>query len=241
MRLPRLDIASRLKRASRSLRPPLTRWRDVPLALLGLTLTLALGPCDEPLPPYQEPDKLFIGRIEGEYWLSDTEHSLRVYLYVTNIFDETLESPASLKGTIEIFFARDPNIRKTFSLSSLDLVSARGYNPSRGVIRIDPRETIVFRVTWDFPENKIIDDIGRDLADFFTYFQDKTCKERKLARLEDLVLQGSLKVFERTAPVAVGSTVFTFCYVTNFVSVKVCPEIVTRPPCVNYWPQNAGQ
>jgi len=215
------------------------------LSVLVLGLSVLFESCKEPMPSYREPEQLFNGRIEGEYWLSPEEHSLRIYIYVTNVFDETLEGPASLKGSIELFFARDQRIRKTFTLNSQNLLTSRIYNPATGLLRIDPKQTAVFQAIWYFPADKVIDDSGRNLAgdsttvSFFSYMDDKTCKWRKLARPEDLVLEGNVNLFEKTAPVLVGPTVFPLCFVTTFVSVQLCPRIVTIPPCENYWPDSA--
>jgi len=215
------------------------------LSVFALGLSVSLDSCKEPLPSYREPEQLFSGRIEGEYWLSDTEHSFRIYIYVTNIFDETLEGPASLKGSIELFFGRDPRIRKTFTLNSQNLISPRSYYPATGSLRIDPKQTLVFQAIWYFPANQVIDDSGRNLtgdtttASFFSYVDDKTCKWRKLARPEDLVLEGNVNLFEKSAPVLVGPKVFPLCFVTNFVDVRICPRIITIPPYENYWPGNA--
>lgn len=223
-------------------RNSVNKLQPVVLAMLAIALMFSSHSCDEPLPPYQDPQKLFEARIDGEYWLSDTEHSLRVYLRVTNVFDETLEGPASLNGSIVISSAKYPNVQKTLLLSRLNLTNPRGYDPNTGSLRIDSKETMIFRATWDFVEDKVIDDSGRNLAgdsvtaSFFTYIEDKTCKWRKLARPEDFILQGTLKILYRTAPVTAGPTVFPFCFVTNFVDVRVCPQISTIPPCSN-WPQ----
>ncbi|MBM4159498.1 MAG: hypothetical protein FJ217_00205 [Ignavibacteria bacterium] len=214
---------------------------------LVLFLALMPGPCDEPLPAYKEPDRLFDVRLRGEYFLGMYEHSLRVYVEITNIFDETLVGPASLTGTVQVTAADDPNVRKTLTFTSQNILTARGYNAGSGILKIDPQEKIVLRATWYFAENKVVDDSGRDLAHgnegrdpFFSYVVDKTCEFRKLARPEDFILQGQIKVFQRTGPAVADPSVFPFCFITNFVDSKTCPTIMTDPPC-NYWPEPDGQ
>lgn len=209
------------------------------LATLALAVMISSHSCNESLPPYQEPQQLYNATIDGKYWLSDTEHSLTVYFRITNVFDETLEGPALLTGKIQISSARDTSIHKTFLLGTTNLFS--GYVLIGKTLRIDPKQTMVLKATWDFIGDKVSDDKGRNLAgdsataSFFTYVEDKTCQWRRLARPEDLLLQGTVRLFERTAPLEAGPTVFPFCFVTNFVSVKLCPRIETVPPCSN-WP-----
>lgn len=209
------------------------------LATLALVVMISSHSCNESLPPYQEPQQLFNATIDGKYWLSDIEHSLTVYFRITNAFDETLEGPALLTGRIQISSARDTSIHKTFSLGTANLFS--GYTLIGKTLRIDSKQTMVLKATWDFPGDRVVDDNGRNLAgdsttaSFFTYVADKTCQWRRLARPEDLLLQGTVRLFDRTAPLEAGPIVFPFCFVTNFVSVKYCPHIETVPPCSN-WP-----
>jgi len=199
------------------------------LGILGAALLLAIGPCSESLPVYQEPQKLFDGKIEGVYVLTISDNSMKVYLSVTNIFDETFEGQGVLTGSIEIVSARDPNVRKTFSVSGGNVISARGYDRATGRLVIDPGDTLRLGVSWN-----LVDDSGRDLRrDFFSYIQDSTCLEymRCLAFTEDFILQGSVKLYDRTAPVLAGPTAYSFCYVTKWISPKDCPPIITSAPC----------
>jgi hypothetical protein len=197
--------------------------------------------CTEQLPLYQEPDVLLNAKVDGEYWLSDVDHSLRFYVRITNTFDETLEGKAQLTGSVVAFFARDTTIRKTFLLNSSNLLSGN-YSPD-GTLRIDPGKSIVLKAVWQFSDNKVIDDGGRDLAfrgegpaTFFSFVTDNTCEWRRFARPEDLILQATVTVFSGKAPITAGPTVYPFCFVSNFVEVNVCPRVYTIPPCSN-WPK----
>ena len=199
------------------------------LGILGAALFLAIGPCSESLPVYQEPQKLFDGKIEGAYALTIIDNSMKVYLSVTNIFDETFEGQGVLTGSIEIVSARDPNVRKTFSISGGNVISARGYDRATVRLVIDPGDTLRLGVSWN-----LVDDSGRDLRrDFFSYIEDSTCLEytRCLAFTEDFVLKGNVKLYDRTAPVLAGPTAYSFCYVTKWINPKDCPPIITSAPC----------
>ena len=215
------------------------RARDLIYVVTALLFAFCFHSCDEELPVYIEPSARLDARIDGEYFLSDVEHSLRVYVRITNLYDETLDGPASLTGSIVLFAARDTSIHKTFPLTRANLVS--GTVNSSGILKIDPKETIILKATWDFPGNSVIDDYGRHLSGdsatvhFFSYVQDQTCRFRLFAKPEDFVLRGIVTPFLQREPLSVGPTIFRFCFVTNFVPVKDCPRIVTTVPCSN-WP-----
>ena len=226
------------------MRTSLKRLRAASVVVTALAMTLSFHSCNESLPLYQEPQTLFTATIDGEYWLSDVEHSMRVYFRITNVFDETIEDKAPFSGSIEIISARDSTIHKTFPLSSANLYV--GFMPVPGTLRINPKETIVIKATWDFLDNKVVDDNNRNLVGdsasnpFFSFITDPACKYRKLARTEPLVLQGTVTLFQRSAPIKAGPTIFPLCFVSNFVSVQVCPRIQTIPACTN-WPQFGKQ
>jgi hypothetical protein len=204
-----------------------------------LLFTLCFHSCDEELPVYNEPDARLDATVEGEYFLSDVEHSLRVYVRITNRYDETLDGPASLQGSVVLFSPRDTSVRKTLQLTRSNLIT--GTVNSSGILKIDPKETIVLKAVWDFSGDRVIDDFGRQLngnsADvhFFSFVSDPDCSLRLFAKPEDIVLQGKVTVFSQRAPMLVGPTVFRFCFVSNFVPVYLCSRVVTIVPCSN-WP-----
>lgn len=219
----------------------LKRLQAAAARLLACMLVLLSLSCNEELPPYNEPEVLLNATVEGEYWLSVDDHSLNFYVRMTNTFDETLEGKATLRGEVVAFFARDTTIRKTLPLGISNLISG-DYTPD-GTLRIDPGKSIVLKAVWRFNGNKVIDDGGRDLtfpgedtAAFFSFVEDKTCEWRRFARPEDMILKATVTVYSGKAPVTAGPTVFPFCFVSNFVDVRVCPRVYTIPACRN-WPQ----
>lgn len=218
--------------------PPRPRTSYV-LVLLSIGLLFSSLSCNEELPPYGEPETLLTATLEGKYWLGEEEHSLRVSVRVTNIFDETLEGPAPLTGTITIVSARDPTVKKTLMLKSQNLIW--GNYSSDGVLRIDPKSTITLQAVWLFPGDSVFIDDGRDIAHnrggvapFLTSVNDSTCRFRRLALPEDLLLQATLTVFSKKSPISTETVVFPLCLISNWVSPKLCPHIATMPPC-GYW------
>ncbi len=224
-------------------RPPSPRTLYV-LLMLSIGLLFSSLTCKEELPPYAEPETLLTATLEGEYFLGESEHSLRVSVRVTNIYEETLDGPASLSGAITIVSARDPSVVKTLTLGPQNLTWG---NYSNGILRIDPKSTITLQAVWIFPAdseligNNVFIDDGRDIAHyrggvapFLTFVKDSTCGARKLALPEDLLLQATLTVFSKKGPLSTETVVFPLCLISNWVDTKICPHILTMPPC-NYW------
>jgi hypothetical protein len=214
------------------------------IILLSIGLLFSSLSCNEELPPYTEPETLLTAALEGEYWLGEEEHSLRVSVRVTNIYEETLDGPASLTGTITIVSARDPSVVKTLTLGPQNLTWG---NYSNGILRIDPKSTITLQAVWLFPAdseligNNVFVDDGRDIAHyrrgvapFLSFVNDSTCQYRRLARPEDFLLQATLTVFSKKGPISTETVVFPLCLISNWVDTKICPHIATRPPC-GYW------
>ncbi len=52
------------------------------LVIVLASLSGSFGPCDESFPTYQEPKKIFEGKIEGAYVLTASDNSMKVYLTV---------------------------------------------------------------------------------------------------------------------------------------------------------------
>jgi len=193
------------------------------LAVLGI----ATISCSESLPPYQDPAEVFQGKVTGQYVLTVADNSLKIYITLKNVFDETFQAQALLRGNLEIVLARKPEIRKTVSLYPSNILQARSYNSSNGMLTVDAGDSIRLGYSWDF-----IADDGTDLRrGIFILTEDPTCKSREIAKDETFILSGDIKVFERTAPVKFGPTAYTFCYVTNWVNTKFCPPAQTDFPC----------
>lgn len=205
--------------------------------LLALALfSLSFGPCDESLPVYDEPTKVFSGKIEGSYGLTIAENTMSIFFTIWNNFDETFQGDANLTGTIEIVSMRDPSVRKTFSVNAQNIIQVKGYDGRTGKLTIDARDSIRYMVRWN-----LTDDNGRDLrTSFFKYIVDPTCDLRCLAFTEDFSLKGNITLFDRTGPVFAGPTGYSFCFASNWVNPRHCPPIITSAPC-NFRPPQLGK
>lgn len=201
-----------------------------------IIFSLAAHACKESLPPYVEPVDFLTGRIEGAYVLRLNDNSMRVYFTVKNVFDETLQAPAYFHGTIKVISSRDDSVRKTFTVTTANVISAPGYERSTGILTFPPGDSIWLGVSWDFT-----DDRGRDLRrEFFRYIIDPTCYDslatRCLAYTEYFALSGEITIFKQRAPVVARGD-YALCFVSRFVAPKYCPPIITTDPCNLHPPQ----
>jgi len=207
------------------------------LALLApclLALTLSSSQCDEPPPAYQNPGSLFDAKIQPLYVLTSSDNSLWIFLVLRCIFDETLQGTTDFRGTIQIVSVRDSSIKKTFSISSANIVAAKGFDRTAGVLTIDPGDSVRLAVSWN-----LSDDAGKDLRhSFFLYVKDPACPSRCLALTEDFTLTGELTLFEETGPVLFGPLSYHFCHISTWVNPRDCPPIITDEPCAVRVPQN---
>ncbi|HEY4612967.1 MAG TPA: hypothetical protein VII11_08305, partial [Bacteroidota bacterium] len=200
------------------------------------------GPCDESLPPYSEPEMFLTGSISGQYILTATDNSMKVYFSIKNIFDETLQGQAVMRGTMEIVSMRNPNVHKTYALSISNVSNPGRYDPATGILTFDPGDSVVYLASWNF----IADDQGADLrTSYFRYVSDPVCTGRALdgtplerchALTEEFILRSEIIVFEGRAPVR-ATVLFPLCYVSRWVNPKYCPPIITSPPCGEPAPQ----
>lgn len=216
--------------------------KEIPIRFLSVSSGVLLaimtaGPiCNESLPPYSTPQDYLKGSIQGGYVITDSDNSVKVYLDVTNRYDETLEGPAVLLGEVEISLLRNAALRKSFTITSANLLTTGTYNATTGDIRIDPGQTIRFGVSWN-----LIDDNGVDLRDsVFQYWVDPECPNggppsgsgaRCVAEEERFVIRGSVDIFGQTGHVVAGPEPFILCHVNKFVFGSLCPLIDYGNPC----------
>ncbi len=192
-------------------------------------MTTLLGPCDEPLPPYTEPEKILDGALTGLYIYpglpNRPENKLAVYFTFTNEYEETLQDTVHFQGSIEIRSARIPAVKKTFQIGASNLhTGAERYDPITRILTIDPGESVSFTVSWDF----ISDDNGVDARQvIFDFYTDPNCETHCRAAREDLAISGELFVFDERAPV-IASVVFPICYMVG----APCVIPLTDPPCL---------
>jgi hypothetical protein len=201
------------------------RVQLISLATRAVILTLALGSCNESLPPYAAPAGVFEGQLQGSYVLSMKENSFKVYFTIKNVFDETIQGPEELTGSILIVSARSPDIKKTFLLTGANIIEASGSNRAGGTLLIDPGGSIRFGVSWNF-----VDDEDRDLREgFFRFTEDPSCHTRRRSSREDFVLTAVITLYDRTAPIFVGPVVYPLCYFTELGIL--CPPVLSDAPC----------
>ncbi len=180
--------------------------------------------CEGEIPARLDPSDVFESKVQAFYNLSITQNDLRILFTARNKFDETLQAVADFNGTLELTMARNTSIRKTFTLSAAQLVYARSYNTGTRVLTIDPGDSVVFGVNWNF-----ISDAGLDLRlVHFIYTPDISCTQyaRKFAHPEIIIIEGQLKIFDKVNVTKAGTIQFLLCHVNLFVLPNYCTPIL---------------
>lgn len=188
-------------------------------------ITLFVQGCEEQLPRYADPRDVFDGTVQASYTLSTAQNDVGVTVTIRNTFDEELEGPAVITGTIEIVSLRNATVRKTFQVSPAMLTYARSF--SGGRLHMVPGDEIRIGTRWD-----LVDDTGMNLkSGFIEMLKDTTCNVRCLGAPEDFSLSARINIYERTNPVSIGPSPFRLCYVNAAVDSRVCPPLATLVPC----------
>jgi len=188
--------------------------------------------CEGEIPARLDPSDVFESKLQAVYNLSVIQNDLRVLFTARNNFDETLQAVVDFTGTLELTMARNTSIRKTFTLSAAQLVYARSYNTGTRVLTIDPGDSVVFGVNWNF-----VSDIGLDLRlGHFRYTSDQSCLavdhalclsvDRKLANPEIIIIEGQLKTFDKVNVTKAGPAQFLLCQVDRYVPPNCCPPVL---------------
>lgn len=202
------------------MKTPVRHLQNAAIVLVGIFLS-----CKEPLPAYKDPTEVFSGTVRPAYLFSLTQNHLGVQLVVVNDYDETFEGRTLFEGSIEISLARKPDLKKTFFLSSSNLVQGK-YNQGSRVLTLDPGDSMRVGATWNF-----VDDRGVDLRQTeFLYRTDPSCTMRRVAREETFVISGKLKLYERTDEIKFGPVAFTLCHVSAWIQT-VCITLQPDEAC----------
>ena len=195
--------------------------------VLYALLLLLGGSCHETLPDRVDPKNVFQGTMEARYVLRTRENNVEACITVRNIFDETLQSTALLRGELRITLRSDTSFHATAALGPR-LLTLANYDSISNVLTIDPGAPVHLRYVWDF-----LDDSGRDVRrDVFVYSDDPACPYRRIAGEVTFTIAGELQVFDHTGVIPLGPILLTFKPVSDFVPGNICPTIQTDGPCV---------
>lgn len=155
--------------------------------------------CNETLPTHTDPRDLFRTTRTAYFYAPKNElPQLWISLMVRTGFDETLQDTTDLQGSIGISLGRDTRYHKTVALDLSNLITTNVYDPKTHLLTINSGDTLVFLYRWDFH-----DDDGTFLpTSVFIMQQDTLCPFRMAASAEILNIDGSMRLYRRTAIVA---------------------------------------
>jgi len=181
-------------------------WRALWTVLLP-AVALVMNSCDESLPPRTTPAVLFRPSISPQTAVTEGYNQLYIYFSVTNIFDETLQGPASVTGNLVITLERDPSIHKTVAVDKSLLL---GTHPvPDGEVTLDPGDSLAFLFKWE----DFIDDNGNSLyTTVFHTMQDPHNPSQVVPAPETFIVQGGIQVFTTSGFVTLTPVRHVFYY-----------------------------
>ncbi len=189
-----------------------------PVYLIVIPLVFLLS-CDESLPPRRDPSNLFDLTVWPYYNYTPSANDVVIHMNMVNNFDETLSSNAGVEGSFVVTSARDTSIHKTIQVGLANFIHAN-YNAVRGILTVDPGDSVVLEATWGFT-----DDSAHDLTNgFFNYRTDPTCQQRLVADPESFSVVGRLKLFKNLGYAATQTTI-TFRQYNVFVGPHDCTPL----------------
>ncbi len=123
--------------------------------------------CNESLPPYAKPTAYLSATIHGpdvpamtyiENHLQENNPA-RFYaltsgpfpykIGIQNVYEEVLQADADVDGTLDIWIADNPSIRRTLHLTADNFGGDPKYDYTTGTITIPPGQTLWATVDWD--------------------------------------------------------------------------------------------
>jgi hypothetical protein len=196
--------------------------RSMKLLLYSLSLILVVGglSCKEPLPARRDPGDVFDTINRAQYVISQTDNSLKLYAYIMNTFDETLEANLLLQGTVTVEWTEDKTFQKTFKLSPAAIDRARHYNAGTNVLTIDSGDTVRVAYSWNF-----IADDGSSLFSKLIFHKDPSCKQRMVSDSLAFFVRSQVKMFEKTSTSVAPTIVYRFQLHQAFFADQFCTPL----------------
>ncbi len=219
-------------------------------ALCFLLSVILLG-CDEELPPQNNPTNLFTSIISEQYQYNSTarptQSSIDIYIVYKNLYDETLNDFASMKGTITIEWIVPPEERgaivttRTDKLTFDNLFIANKYDFVSNRLAIDPKDSIVLRYRWNMKT-----DDSTNIMTQVKYSVDRSCLVsvcggdvgyRSVSARQQFRVSATFGIFQRGGTVVTSPSDFFSCWIASHCGeISPCDQPNPSNPC-NIAPQ----
>lgn len=195
--------------------------------------------CQEFLPPRDNPSDYFSFETSVVYDIFQPNNSavrrnqLLVLLRIANNFDETIQDKVNVDGTISISWLPPEGLpypsvlERTFTLKNDNIIRAKGYDRSTGILTIDAKDTIVLMCSWNFKT-----DDSTYLYKYFPYIFDTHCvvkdedgqqRFRKVTDTQKFKVTAAVKLSDRTSSLYFKPIEFEKCFIFPYVNEVVNP------------------
>ncbi len=139
-----------------------------PVILCAIVSIVIVFGCNEILPEYSQPENLLSAEVVPlnvasdtvSYYIIDNNNPNLVFIRldspfngyeirIINTYEETIQDDADVTGTVELIWNDQPKFSAEIPVT-LPAVFSQHYDPSTGLITVNPGDTIVLRVYWNF-------------------------------------------------------------------------------------------
>lgn len=178
--------------------------------------------CDESLPPRNNPADYFRGSLSAINRASKSGESyLQIVVTLKNEYDETINAPLGVNGTLNIDWIVPPekrfpiNYHRTISISKDNLSYAKNYDIRTNSVRVDPGDSILFSIPWNYKT----DDSSSVVGKYTFTFQDNSCKVfgssygtyRHFTIPQYFAISGKIQVFQNLSTIQLSEIGTTQC------------------------------
>jgi hypothetical protein len=187
--------------------------------------------CDESLPPRESPPEIFsmIVRADYDYYPRGLQarNQIKYNIVLKNIYDETIQDTLDFQlnarlewfgGPVTINDTVTQNV-KTVTVGRSAITYMKKYNPSTGIVTIDPGDSLVLEYSWNF--------VNDDSVLLLQYFPVKFISGEGgcvISQIQTIGLMGSVRVLKSRASLIIRPYHYSRCF---FIKDG-------DPPCSNY-------
>ncbi|MBN2355891.1 hypothetical protein JXO59_07245 [candidate division KSB1 bacterium] len=156
--------------------------------------------CEEKLPArFVPPDTLSVSEFFADQYfdLAAGGHCLRIYLAVENIYHETLQDTARVRGQVRIWWKKYPEIIATLSLKNQYIIEPTPINGN--YLTLDPGDKCHLRCLWP-----MLADDGRYVVDLMDFSDSLMVNNLLWAEPDTFLMKAQVQIFKPSGYVQSG-------------------------------------
>lgn len=209
------------------------------LIMIGMC-TMFIG-CQELLPPREDPHEYFKTKLIDEYdvFYPDNpvyrRNQVIIFLRIINNLDDVVQDYIDVSGNVVISWQIPPgdnqyglDPQRTIPVSAANIISAKGYDRTTGILTFAPNDTIVLACAWNFVTNDSSNLMGK-----FQQQTDYACQVidapghtayRRVTTKQKFSVSASVRLSKRTSTFYFEETMISRCFVVPYLAPMRQPD-----------------